>query len=96
MTLTPSPRSIHIFSDYNNTYPILSDSNIQKNKFTKIIDTKILFCYNRFNNIRKALTERVVRDESSRENDIWWKSFMRIAYENHSRAVMPKNLLSDQ
>ena len=43
-----------------------------------------LLCYNVHNNIRKALTERVVCDESSRENDIWWKSFMRIAGENHS------------
>ncbi len=41
-------------------------------------------CYNHFNNIRKALTERVVCDESSRESNIWWKLLMRIAGENHS------------
>ncbi len=28
--------------------------------------------------------------ESSREDGIWWKSFMRNVYENHSGAVTPK------
>lgn len=36
------------------------------------------------------MTERVVCPESSRENDNWWKSFMRTTDENHSRAVVPK------
>ena len=38
-------------------------------------------CYNRFNNIRKALTERVVRDESSRESG----TLVEVTYEDNER-----------
>ena len=36
------------------------------------------------------MTETSSLQESSRENSVWWKLFMTSAYENHSRAVVPK------
>lgn len=36
------------------------------------------------------MKEKSSMQESSREDGIWWKSFMRNVYENHFGAVTPK------
>lgn len=41
-------------------------------------------------NKEKAMTERVIYREASRERDSWWKSLMWKGNENHSRAAMYK------
>ena len=51
------------------------------------IDSSVMI---RSNNMRKAMTERVVCGNHPERVAVWWKSLMKKAYENHSRAVIPK------